>query len=244
MNYWHKPPEFLTLNEQEIHLWRTNLALSFKEIQFLKQYLSSDEIIRSDRFKFDLHRHRYIVSRAVLRIILGKYLKLEPSKLKFQYNSKGKPQINPDQNQIQLQFNHSHSEDISLYGITTKYPIGIDIEYRRSIADLEQIAYRFFTPRECQLLAKFPPSEKINIFFQLWTGKEAYLKCTGEGIAGGLDKFEIRFNHNQSIGLSGINDNLSQIYQWFFRSFLTQENYQSTVIVNSEKQFRLNYFEY
>jgi len=244
MNNWQKSPQFLTLNDQEIHIWRGHLDLPLTNILIFKQYLSSDEIKRSDRFKFDIHRHRYIASRGILRIILSKYLNIDPFEVNFHYSSKGKPQIIVAQNQTNLEFNLSNSQDLSLYGITKKNALGIDVEYTRKMSDMEQIANRFFTPKECQILQSVSEAEKTDIFFQLWTAKEAYLKCTGQGITGGLDKFEVIFKDHKSIGLLGLENDLKEISNWYFKSFKADHNYQSTVVVNSQENFSLKYFNY
>ena len=245
MNDWQINPQLLTLNANEIHIWRTNLDLPLAKIQKLKQYLCEEEIERSDRFKFDIHRNRYIASRSILRLILEKYLNINPHLIEFQYGDKGKPRIIQSQNKDNIEFNISHSNELSLYGITKKYSIGIDVEYWRKISDIEAIAKRFFVSKEFNLIKTASENEKLELFCKLWTAKEAYLKCTGEGIAGGLDKFEVIFNNQkQAIKLSGINNNLAEISQWHLTSFKANKNYQGAVIVNSKDKFALKYYEY
>lgn len=243
INNWQISSQFLTLNNQEIHIFRANLDLPLAKIQTLKQYLSSDEIKRSDRFKFDIHRNRYIASRGMLRIILTKYLNIAPDQIEFEYSIKGKPRVILAQNQEELEFNMSHSENLSLYGIVKQSEIGIDVEYIRKMSDFEQIGKRFFTPREYQLLQSASEAEKINIFFQLWTAKEAYLKCTAQGITGGLDKFEVIFQDKKPMYLFSMEDYLSEISHWFFSSFKVNHNYQGAVVVNSQENFSLKYFD-
>lgn len=243
INSWEVAPASLNLISEEIHLWRSNLDLPLAQIHLLKPYLSIEEINRSDRFKFDQHRHRYIVSRANLRIILGKYLNLDPAEIEFIYDDHGKPRIKSSQNHDHLEFNMSHSQNFSLYGIVKKYAIGVDVEYHRKMSDADQISERFFTEQESALIKNTSEPEKLNIFFQLWTAKEAYLKCTGEGIAGGLDQFAVKFDQQKAIGLLGINPNLKEICHWYFSSFLLAPHYQGAVVVNRNYKFNLKYFE-
>ena len=53
-------------------------------------------------------------------------------------------------------------------------------------ADVAAIAGRFFTACEQRLIAR-----DSSLFFDIWTAKEAYLKYTGEGLAGGLGSFSV-----------------------------------------------------
>lgn len=55
-----------------------------------------------------------------------------------------------------------------------------------------KIAARFFPAEDNEMLqALSSPKEKINLFFRLWTIREAYLKLTGEGLTGRMDSFQI-----------------------------------------------------
>jgi 4'-phosphopantetheinyl transferase len=240
---WQIPPNYLTLKPMEIDLWCGDLNLPLTIIQSLKEYLSEEEIKRSERFKFDRHRNYYIASRGILRIILGKYLNIPPYDIQFQYSEKGKPTVILSQNHNNLEFNMSHSNGLSLYGIIQGYSIGIDVEYMREMSDIDMIAKRFFTAKECQIIQDLSDEEKLEIFFQLWTAKEAYLKCTGEGIASGLNKFEVEFKNKKAINLMGIDGSLKEISSWYFSSFPVKENYHGALVVNSQNKFRLNYFD-
>jgi 4'-phosphopantetheinyl transferase len=240
---WKIPPDCLTLKSQEIDLWCGDCNLPLTIIQSLKEYLSGEEIKRSERFKFDHHRNHYIASRGILRIILGKYLNIHPYNVQFQYSKKGKPTVILSQNHNNLEFNMSHSNGLTLYGIIQEYSIGIDVEYKREMNDIHMIAKRFFTEKEYQLLQDSSNGEKLEIFFQLWTAKEAYLKCTGEGIASGLNKFEVVFKDKKAINLMGFDESLKEVSSWYFSSFPVKEDYHGAVVVNSQNKFTLNYFD-
>jgi 4'-phosphopantetheinyl transferase len=184
-------PDRLILKNEEIHVWCTNLDLPLSEINLLANCLSNDEIIRANRFKFAHLQHRFLVCRAILRILLAKYLDLQPSALIFNYSDRGKPSLAVSCNPLAIEFNVSHSENLALYGFVINYSLGIDLERIRTIADLDSLAKRFFHPQEYQLLRKLANKEKQELFFKIWTAKEAYLKATGQGISGGLDSIEI-----------------------------------------------------
>ena len=62
--------------------------------------------------------------------------------------------------------------------------LGIDIEFPGRTRDVAGIAERYFSAAEADWLATQP----ADGFYWLWVLKEAWLKATGAGIAGGLDK--------------------------------------------------------
>lgn len=66
-----------------------------------------------------------------------------------------------------------------------------------------KIAARFFPAEDNERLqALSSPEEVINLFFRLWTIREAYLKLTGEGLPGRLDSFQIDIENGRIPGSS------------------------------------------
>ena len=107
--------------------------------------------------------------------------------------------------------------------------------------ECSNIAERFFSKQEFQFIQSLTEEEKIPVFFHLWTVKEAYLKATGEGLGGGLDSIEVDITQpfgNDKIKIkrrikdrtNGENNN------WFFSSFILQENFIATVAVLLRKR--------
>jgi 4'-phosphopantetheinyl transferase len=114
------------------------------------------------------------------------------------YTLEGKPffKYNPKQ-----EFSISHTKQYIAIALHNK-PIGIDIEQVRQYK--ASIAQRFLHPKEAIYLASLSNANLQNrAFTQLWTLKEAYVKCTGEGIANNLKTFQIilpkRANQNPQI---------------------------------------------
>jgi 4'-phosphopantetheinyl transferase len=232
---WQIPPDTLVLTEYETHIWRAKLDLSKDEINQLIKILAEDERVKAYRFRFPEHQQRYIAARGILRRLLGFYFKIKADNIEFEYNSRGKPQIANFLNAINLQFNVSHSQDLALYGITCDRRIGIDLEYRRNIDDADKIARRFFSPAESALISSLKGEEQKQVFFQLWTAKEAYLKATGLGLAGGLDKVEIALKP-QAIALLSVGETSENAANWSLDSFIPQPNYIATVATETKQQ--------
>ncbi len=211
------------LKQGDVHLWKASLNYSNDTIKYLLDTLSVDEKERAKRFYQEKHSRGFIIARGLLRVILGHYITEKPSSIIFKYSSKGKPTLADIS--YPLSFNLSHSQERVIYGLGYVERIGVDLEYQREITDVSKLAERFFSPKEYQYLQNRPEIERNNLFLRLWTAKEAYLKATGEGIAGGLELFEVR------IGDTG---ELSYTPPWLLSSFLLEQGYYAAV-ASSEK---------
>ncbi|GFE68451.1 4'-phosphopantetheinyl transferase superfamily protein [Chroococcus sp. FPU101] len=227
-----------------VQIWVKNLDLPPEQIQTLEQTLSDDEKERAIRFRFAEHRRRFIAARGGLREILGDYLNLAPQDVKFEYNAKGKPLLCSSLNR-ELQFNVSHSQDLALYGVAQSQKIGVDLEYVRTVKDLEHIAERFFCPSEAAILKTLSSPEREKAFFGIWTAKEAYLKATGEGIAGGLDQVEVSIAATQVQGLKSIFRDEQVVNQWRLWSFFPTPDYVATIAVEDvDRALSKNLFDF
>lgn len=87
-----------------------------------------------------------------------------------------------------LHFSISHTNSHIAIALHDK-EIGIDIENTRK-CNLN-LAKRYFHQEEYNYLSSLPQEEQDEAFTKIWTLKEAYLKCTGQGIAGGFNKFSV-----------------------------------------------------
>ncbi|MGK7941237.1 MAG: 4'-phosphopantetheinyl transferase superfamily protein [Crocosphaera sp.] len=229
---WKDPSPKLTINSQEIHLWKTNLQQSSLNIKNGFKILNQEEKIKAQKFHFEQHQQRFIIARSTLKRILSLYLSLPPETIEFQYSDHGKPQLVDHLNNKQLQFNLSHSQDLAIYAITPYYLIGVDVEYVRPMRDAENIAKRFFSAQEFQRINSLSPVNKNKEFLTLWTAKEAYLKAIGKGLSGGLETVEISsYEPRKFINLPDINK-----HNWTLLSFVPQVNYLAAMAVQDNQQ--------
>jgi 4'-phosphopantetheinyl transferase len=139
--------------------------------------LSKDERQKADRFKFPRDRNCFIISRGILRCLLGKYLGKAPRDIEIIYGLWGKPCL-PEQ---PLYFNLSHSKDYALCAIVRNYEVGIDLEYIYKKLDLDSMILNILSPQEIEYWKTVKTEEKTNTFFKLWVSKEAFLKASGKG---------------------------------------------------------------
>ncbi|AKG23076.1 4'-phosphopantetheinyl transferase family protein [Calothrix sp. 336/3] len=210
----------------EVHLWQIKLERGESELNRLLNTLSIDEIHRAERFRFPQHRQRFIVSRGMLRTILGSYLDVEAQAVQFTYEAKGKPILDDIFAESCIHFNLSHSQDLALCAVCQHHLVGVDLEYTRSVSDVESLAARFFSPREYEVVRSLPPHQQQQVFFRYWTCKEAYLKAIGTGITQ-LDKIEINLSLDTPASLNIDGD-------WSLFEFVPKENFRAAVVVATQ----------
>lgn len=109
-----------------------------------------------------------------------------PDAFKIRRDSNGKPYF-PQIPQIRFSISHSGGFWACVFH---EKEIGLDIEdpmIRRETIPLDRLAKRYFSPEE----QEFCKEKDLKAFLKIWTRKEAYLKCMGTGIAGGLSGFSV-----------------------------------------------------
>ena len=123
-------------------------------------------------------RTTYISGRAGLRRIASAYCMVPAADLVLSVAPNGKPHFA----NAAIQFNLSHSGP-TVVAAFCRSAVGIDIESRGRCNDFIGIADRFFHPTEAAAVSR---SHDEGHFLRLWTGKEAMLKLSGDGLSGGL----------------------------------------------------------
>jgi medium-chain acyl-[acyl-carrier-protein] hydrolase len=210
-----------------IHVWRAALERADDEIAACEGVLSADERARADRFCFSRDRRHYIAGRGILRMLLGRYLQCDPASLSFRYNPQGKPKL--DSPATDLRFNISHSHGVALYGLTRGRELGIDVEQVRGEVAVDQLAERFFSPREVAMLRQVPAAGRRDAFFRIWTRKEAYLKATGKGLTLALDCFDVSLTPGAAALLATRHDG-AEAARWSMRDLAAGAGFAAALI--------------
>jgi 4'-phosphopantetheinyl transferase len=144
--------------------------------------LSPDDLTRAERFRFDLHRRRFIAGRGALRFLLTDLTGCEPAELTLIAGPEGKPMLPGGPS-----FNLSHSEQHLLIGITADGRLGVDIEVKKPIPDALALARTHFADEEVAALCGLSAEELGAAFLRIWTRKESLLKALGTGLSLPLD---------------------------------------------------------
>ncbi len=199
------------LSPELIHVWVLPVAAPSSQIQKFEKVLAKDETERASRFRFDYLRDAYVLTRGALRHLLGRYLDCDPSGICFRYGDKGKPELCPP---ATLHFNLSHSNGIAVVAVASECPVGIDLECLRPLADMEQIAGRYFCPEEALELLALTPHLQQRAFFSCWTRKEAFIKAIGDGLSCPLNSFRVSLLPDSDARLIHINNDSAAAEKW------------------------------
>ena len=223
---WVPAPDSLTIEAGQVHVWQISLEQGRELLDRFRQTLSSEEIERAGRFRFERLQRHFVVGRGFLRYVLGRYLVAEPSSLKFAYSHYGKPSLTGEQS---LQFNMSHSHEMGLVAVTRGAAVGVDVEYIRADFASDDIATRFFSRLEVETFSSLPEEERVAAFFRCWSRKEAYIKAIGKGLSQPLDGFDVTLAPSDPAALlrAGEEDKL----QWSLSDLDVGSNYASALAV-------------
>ncbi len=229
----------LQLRKKTIHVWYCHFKNNKNQLKQYAALLSSDEIDRSRKFKFEKDQETYVITRAVLRILLGKYLKQAPEEINFDYTKYKKPFLTPTNN---LKFNVSHSGNMAAFAFYSNREIGVDIEKIKDDFDVLELAQNFFSKKEIEVLEKLPKSELARAFYRCWTRKESFIKAEGSGLSFPLDKFTVSIESDTSAEIVETNFSSEAYKQWSLFSFIPQENYLAAVAVKDQVN-AISYFD-
>jgi len=185
--------ELLPLHSVHVDLVLSDHAEAAAKRDRYLPLLSTDEHERMARLVFERDRHRFLLTRALVRTMLSRYAAVAPADWQFIANVHGRPEILdrpagvPD-----LRFNLSHTDGLIACAVTIGREVGVDVEHvgRRLTQD---VAARFFAPAEVAHLQSLPDDQQERVFFDYWTMKEAYIKARGFGLALPLGDFAFHF---------------------------------------------------
>ena len=226
----NKNPPNRFLEKGAVSLWHLRFDENMPSLSTYLKVLSKDERVKADRFKFDLHRKRYIIGRGVLRMLLGRYLDCPPQSLDFKYTEYGKPYL---EHGVDLNFNISHSGDRAVLAFTRDSEMGVDIEKCKSNFDHLEIAQNFFSPDEIRTLEALPEVERAAGFYRCWTRKESFIKAKGSGLSFSLTSFSVSLDPEDAT-LLRTDWNPEEREQWRLASFIPEKGYLGALSIKSE----------
>ena len=163
---------------------------AFREAEALES-LDAIERARLQRFRHQRRRREFVLCRAALRALLCDRLGCRNSELAFAASRYGKPYALVNGIPNPVSFNVSHSEKHGLIALAPAGRIGVDVEERSTRHDPDGYLQTMFAPAERAELARATGRSKVDLFFTLWTMKEALVKGLGVGLARDTSAFEI-----------------------------------------------------
>ena len=129
-------------------------------------------------------KHRSLWSALLTKKILEERSGIKLNEQKFIYNIYGKPQLANSN----ISFNISHSVNRIFLCCSNRTEVGVDVE-KIEDAPLQIMDY-LFHKNEIAYVLSGRTYEKNHRFYEIWTRKEAYAKCVGNGISEELRNFD------------------------------------------------------
>lgn len=181
------------LADGELHIWIADLDEVAEPATHT--LLSADERRRADRIANSLEGLRWARSRATLRLLLGSYLRSDPSSLSFEHGERGKPELADDHPSAHAQaslaggsklcFNLSHSRGTALFAFARGISVGVDVEQGGRRLDTLALAKRAWGADMADGLRSLQGPARERAFLRAWVRHEASLKCRGWGLSAG-----------------------------------------------------------
>lgn len=153
--------------------------------------LDHEERRRADRFLVQRAVRQFALCRAALRINLCERLGCANEELSFGYLEHGKPFARVNGVRSPVSFNISHSGSHGLIAFAPYDGLGVDLEERAPERDFDGIGRSVYGPDERRRLTAAAGREKVDLFYRLWSLKEALIKALGTGFTLNPSRFEI-----------------------------------------------------
>lgn len=185
----------------------------------LGAHLDDAERARAARFRFGVHRRRFIAGRGLLRELLGRFLGTAPAAIELAYGEKGKPRLahggaGGPAGGTDLRFNLSHSVNAAMLAVGRGRELGVDVEAVRPLEDASLLVERFFAPRERRVFSGLEEGERLAAFFTGWTRKEAYVKARGDGLSLPTTEFEVEIEPGSAARLLDFPREPEEVERW------------------------------
>ncbi len=169
--------------DEIMQIYKLNIAeLSAQEYETAFYEMSRERQQRCLDYRFDEDKKRCIAADFLIRKLLGDSFGKKTAEIKIYTDENRKPYVNEN-----IYFNLSHSDKYVVAAVSERR-VGIDIEKIKSVK--KNMLDYFCSDKDKKYILGEEKSVNENIpenalvrFFEVWTFKEAILKCMGEGIS-------------------------------------------------------------
>ncbi len=186
--FWQTVTKLPPLCLDELQIWRIALPGAGTNLVRCSQMLTPDEAARANRLREGPVRSQFVVARAVLRVLLGNLLAVDPTGVALETGPYGKPMLT----EPSVRFNLAHTTGIALIALARACEVGIDVELVTRETEALDIARHSFSANEIRELETVAGTQDLApAFFRCWTRKEAIIKADGRGLSLPLASFSV-----------------------------------------------------
>jgi phosphopantetheine--protein transferase-like protein len=139
------------------------------------------------------HRSAAAHSASLTRRILSLYAPLSATELRILRGPNGKPALHKPP--CAIEFNLSASGEWYAVAVTDGASVGIDLEFCDRARRVMKLASRYFSTAEYAQLERSPVSQRVDLFYDYWTLKEAHIKAGGGSLAAQLESTEFLLHY-------------------------------------------------
>jgi 4'-phosphopantetheinyl transferase len=192
-----------------------------------RAWLRAPERARHDRLLVPNRGREFLLGRWLLRRAIAAAFGTAAADVELSDGTHGRPTLvrpTPPPHPT-FDFNASHGGGLVAVAIARGGRIGVDLEDLTRMLPARRLD-RFLAVEEHDDLADLPPERLTAAFWRTWTLKEAVLKATGSGIAGGLGSVAIRLGETPAVGRF---DGSAGRLRWHLREFRLRNEVQLAI---------------
>ena len=169
----------------EVYVINALRELGDEEFENALSKVDDEQRERIMRYHFTEDRKRGLIGVLLSKYAISKAFGIPEDEILFEKNKYGKPHV---VGRSGVHYNISHSGEYVVCAVGES-PVGIDVQEIKD-GSLD-IADRFFSGEEKAELATKEGDARRKLFYDIWSLKEAYIKCIGMGLSKPLDEFGV-----------------------------------------------------
>jgi 4'-phosphopantetheinyl transferase len=161
-------------------------------------WLDPSELERLQNHKISKGQSVFFLTRVALRYLLSCYFPdIKPAAWRFARTHEGRPFVSGPQHDAPL-FNLSHAANMLVFAFSNAGQPGVDIEKSSRQLPVLEMAQRYFSAQETEVLRGLSGRAQNDYFLMLWTLKEASVKASGKGLAKGIRDYSFELGSSSS----------------------------------------------